>query len=72
MKLRDHAVALDQLILPECFEPASVLLRKHMDTSIEAFTEFMGDSDANVASYLAEAEKYKNDYQASLLKCTKK
>ena len=72
MKLRDHAVALDQLILPECFEPASVLLRKHMDTSIEAFTEFMGDSDANVASYFAEAEKHKNNYQAALLKCTKK
>lgn len=72
MKLRDQAVALDQLILPECFETASILLRKYMDTSIEALTEFMGDSDANVAIYFLEAEKYKNDYQAALDKCTKK
>jgi hypothetical protein len=70
MKLRDHAKTVDQTNLPSCFNEAKASLRKHMDSVIEAFTRFMGDSEATISTQFIEAELYLSKYKKSLSTCS--
>lgn len=69
MKLRDYAQSVDRTPVHDCFDEARSTLREYMDATVQYFTKFMADADADISGGVEKSTNLRKEYEKELDAC---